>query len=216
MVEEVVRELSDIVEKAPQLDVSAHGQTPLPILPCGPRDATVCIMGRDPGAEEVRCGLPFIGQAGERLWRSVLNVHHPGVEPTWEGMLEMHGKFFLSNTVPFKPVDNKLWSAQVRRECHGTLLRLMLEGWSGREVLTLGREAFLWFSIDQPADIRREFNRFWKRADKYEASLDMNLSGRSIRLHPIPHPSLKNARFRASFAPLLESRLKQLRKDSAV
>lgn len=42
-----------------------------PTLPSGYADARVMIVGRNPGAEELKLGVPFIGRAGQRLDRLI-------------------------------------------------------------------------------------------------------------------------------------------------
>lgn len=38
-----------------------------PTLPAGYMDAQIMIVGRNPGAEELTAGIPFVGRAGKRL-----------------------------------------------------------------------------------------------------------------------------------------------------
>lgn len=196
------------------MDLAVHGPELRPVLPQGPSDAAICLVGRDPGEKEAQCGLPFIGASGRQLRDCLLKVYAPSVVPTEQDRREVGKQFFWFNTVPFKPKDNKVWSQQVRVACHPMLLQLVQAQWEGREVLTLGKEAFFWFSIGQPREIRRHLRNFWNQGEiKYEQTIEVPLAGstRIVRLHPTPHPSPRNARWHQRFPELFERRLIQLR-----
>ena len=61
----------------------------------------------------------------------------------------MGEKFFWANTVPYKPTGNKAWSMKVKKQFQPLMAELLLTTWNGRDLITLGREAFLWFGINQ-------------------------------------------------------------------
>ena len=186
-----------------------------PIIGLGEADAAICFFGRDPGREEVRHGEPFIGSGGQ-IVRGVLYRHLHGDEmPDFEAGLALGRHYFWINTVPYKPVGNKAWSMAVKRRFHPLMRQLLVDNWRGRHIITLGREAFLWFGIDQPRETRQRLQDFWQREDRFTASVDVELrdeqgQARTFTLHPLPHPSPLNQTWFKRFPDLLEARLRQL------
>ena len=192
-----------------------HGRDPLqPLIGLGPADAPVCFVGRDPGAAEVAQWRPFVGGSGQQI-RRVLAAHLFPQAPYDEALgLRAGESFFWMNTVPYKPAGNKAWPLAVRRRFHALLLPLLARHWQGREVVTFGTEAFDWFGLGQGEAVRGALADFWQRADRYEASLEVQLACggglRSFALHPLPHPSPANARWKKLFPGLLQQRLARL------
>lgn len=95
------------------------------------------------------------------------------------------------------------------------MARLLLESWQGRDLITLGREAFFWFGIGQPREVRRRLEDFWRGAERFGAHLEVGLqsaagAARTFRLYPLPHPSPLNRRWFARFPGLLKARLEEL------
>jgi uracil-DNA glycosylase family 4 len=210
MTEDIVSELQRIVRAHRELDADAHGPLLRPVLPCGPRDAAICFVGRDPGAKEAECGLPFVGESGQRLRDCLLETFEPSAVPGEQSRLRVGEKFFWMNTVPFKPKGNKPWTQSVRIACQPMLLQLMQAQWGGRDVVTFGKEAFLWFGIGQSRDTGRMLRAFWNQGGiKYERSIDVPLPAleRTVCLHPVPHPSSANARWKVRFPELFKQRL---------
>lgn len=192
------------------------GQDPLePIFGLGEPSAPIAFFGRDPGREEVRYGQPFVGSGGQ-IVRRVLYQHMHGVPvPDFEAGLEVGRAFFWINTVPYKPIGNKAWSMTVKRRFHPLVRQLLVDCWQGETIITLGREAFFWFGIDQPSDEMRRLEQFWQREDRFSASIDVQLPAgegrmRRFRLYPLPHPSPLNQLWFKRFPALLEQRLVQL------
>lgn len=192
------------------------GKDPLdPIIGLGDPDAPLGFFGRDPGRDEVRYGEPFIGSGGQ-IVRKVLYRHLHGQDmPDFDASCQLGRDFFWINTVPYKPVGNKAWSMKVKKRFHPLMRRLLIESWHGRDIITLGREAFLWFGIDQPQKQRQRLEAFWAREDRFETHLDVELqaddgAARSFTLHPLPHPSPLNQTWFKRFPGLLEQRLKAL------
>lgn len=215
---QLVRELRRLAGTLDELDRAAYeacGRDPLqPIIGLGPRAAPLCIMGRDPGREEVRLAQPFVGEAGQLL-RAGLHAHlHPGVPYTFEAGLAAGDGLFWMNTVPYKPIGNKAWSAGVRARFQPSMARV-LKQWRGTDVLTLGNEAFAWFAVGQCRSVRDELRAFWDLGDaRYRRSVEvvLDLAGeqRGLRLHPLPHPSRANAVWCARFPGLLQERLRAI------
>lgn len=200
------------------IDVAAYrecGRDPLqPVIGLGPADAPLCIMGRDPGRKEVRLAQPFVGGAGQLL-RAGLHAHlHPGEPYTFEAGLAAGAGMFWINTAPYKPLGNKPWSKAVQNRFQPLVARV-LRDWRGQDVLTLGNEAFAWFALGQSTAVRERLQAFWATGDtRYEHSLEVTLElagrQRSLRLHPLPHPSPANAVWCRRFPALLQRRLAAL------
>lgn len=194
----------------------ALGKDPLePIIGLGPPGAAIAFFGRDPGREEVRYGEPFIGSGGQLVRRGLYRHLHDEDMPDFEASRSVADGFFWINTVPYKPVGNRAWSMAVKRRFHPLMRQLLINNWHGRDIVTLGREAFLWFGLEQSREDRQRLEAFWKRDDRFSARCDIELtteqgSTRPFRLHPLPHPSPLNAVWFKRFPALLEARLRQL------
>ena len=194
----------------------AFDKDPLePIIGLGPADAPIAFFGRDPGREEVRLGEPFVGSGGQ-LVRRALYLHLHGREmPDVEAGRALGHTFFWVNTVPYKPLGNRAWSMAVKRRFHPLMQRVLIDNWQGRDIVTLGREAFLWFGMGRSQEERRRLETYWKREDRFTAFVDIELmtergAARAFRLHPLPHPSPRNRTWLSRFPALLEARLQQL------
>ncbi|WP_252106068.1 MULTISPECIES: uracil-DNA glycosylase family protein [unclassified Halomonas] len=199
------------------LDVYARFERdPLePIIGLGKANLRIGFFGRDPGREEVRYQAPFIG-AGGQLVRKALYRHLYGDElPDFEASQAVGEHFFWINTVPYKPVGNKAWSMKVKRHFHDVMNEVLISRWDGQHLITLGREAFLWFGIDRPKAERDRLEAFWKSDERFTNSIDVTLEdargeSRTFTLHPLPHPSPLNQTWYTRFPGLLKKRLEQL------
>ncbi|MFW5828109.1 MAG: uracil-DNA glycosylase family protein, partial [Alkalispirochaeta sp.] len=116
---------------------------------------------------------------------------------------------FWANTVPYKPLGNKAWPVAVKRRFLPFIRELLVVHWQGHDLITLGNQAFQWFGLAEPR-LRPTLREFWLREDRYEASLEVDVAGKSIRLYPLPHPSPLNATWHRRFPALIDSRLQQL------
>lgn len=190
----------------------------VPVLGLGPDYAPLCIFGRDPGRTEVEYQLPFIGRGGQ-LVRAGLHQHTLGLNeaapaPSFDESVAAGANVFWLNTVPYKPVGNKAWPMAAKRRFQPLVAELLLGAWQGRMVIVLGREAFFWFGIGQPAQTGNALRDFWKREDRYTATLTIDYQhgglARSLLLAPLPHPSPANAAWFKRFPDLLAARLEQL------
>lgn len=194
----------------------AFDKDPLaPIIGLGPADAPLAFFGRDPGREEVRYGEPFIGGGGQLVRRALYRHVHGEEMPDFEASRAIADGFFWINTVPYKPLGNRAWSMAVKRRFHPLMRQLLLVRWQGRDIITLGREAFLWFGLEQSREVRQQLEAFWQREDRFTAHFDLELTAengahRTFRLHPLPHPSPRNLTWFKRFPELLEARLQQL------
>tara|TARA_R110002012_G_scaffold11788_3_gene52753 strand:- start:1853 stop:2545 length:693 start_codon:yes stop_codon:yes gene_type:complete len=186
-----------------------------PIIGLGQRNLRIGFFGRDPGRDEVRHGEPFIG-AGGQLVRKALYAHLYGEEmPDFEASKAVGEHFFWINTVPYKPIGNKAWSMKVKRHFHALMNEVLISHWEGRSLITLGREAFLWFGIGRSKDERDRLEAFWKQEDRFESSIEVTLEDNQgeaqvFTLYPLPHPSPLNQTWYSRFPGLLKQRLEQL------
>jgi len=186
-----------------------------PIIGLGRPEARIGFFGRDPGRDEVKHGEPFIGAGGQLVRKAIYRYLHGVDMPDFETSRVLGQSFFWINTVPYKPLGNKAWSMKVKRRFHPLMNTLLIEQWQGRSLITLGREAFLWFGIDQPRAERERIEAFWKREDRFESCIDVRLAtpdgvARDFRIYPLPHPSPLNATWYKRFPGLLAERLAQL------
>jgi uracil-DNA glycosylase len=195
---------------------AAFGKDPLePIIGLGDPQCRIGFFGRDPGRDEVQHGMPFIGTGGQKV-RQALYAHLHGLAlPDFAASVAVGQHFFWANTVPYKPLGNKAWSMPVKKAFQPLMAELLIRHWHGRDLITLGREAFLWFGIQQPKEIGDQLEQFWSRPDRFEACCETQLqladgSRHALRLHPLPHPSPLNATWYQRFSGLLRARLTQL------
>lgn len=187
------------------------GVDPLePILGEGDPLCRVAFFGRDPGREEVRHGVPFVGAGGQKIRRVLSDRLTGDPAPDLEASIAAGRKAFWANTVPYKPVGNKAWSQAVKARFRPLMVDVLVRGWRGRDVVVLGQDAFLWFASGR--DEKRRLTDFWAREDRFEASIEVVLTARdgadaTLRIHPLPHPSPLNATWASRFPGLLEARL---------
>ncbi|MEM8883944.1 MAG: uracil-DNA glycosylase family protein [Planctomycetota bacterium] len=162
------------------------------LLGSGSLASRIGIFGRDPGRTEVFEREPFIGKGGQ-LIREALGDR----------------VVFWANTVPYKPVGNKAWSVKVKRRFLPMIRTFLVEHWQGDQLLTCGNVAFEWFGLADPS-LKPRLKEYWTRPDRYEATLDVELDGKRITLHPLPHPSPLNATWYPKFPALIRARLQSL------
>jgi uracil-DNA glycosylase len=101
-----------------------------------------------------------------------------------------------------------------KRRFHPLMRGLLAEAWRGRTLVTLGREAFLWFGIGQPKDVRERLDDFWADPDRFTGTLRVPVEhGGAVHvftLCPLPHPSPLNQTWFQRFPGLLDARLEAL------
>lgn len=210
----------DLAASTDGIDVEVYaryGKDPLePILGLGDDASRVGFFGRDPGRDEVQHGEPFIGAGGQLVRRALYRRLHDGqAPPDFEASRAIGRDFYWANTVPYKPVGNKAWSTRIKQRFQPPMARLLIEQWRGDSLITLGREAFLWFGLLQPRETRDRLDAYWLSEDRFSNSISTVLSAgdgvqREIRLYPLPHPSPLNATWYGRFPGLLDARLAQL------
>jgi uracil-DNA glycosylase len=189
-----------------------------PILAAGNLAAPLCIFGRDLGKDEVRHAQPQIGAAGKLVRRGLLAAAGRECGPDDPHLEAALQHALLCNTVPFKPPGNKAYSAEVKERFRPYIARLLGDGWLGDRVVTLGTEAFFWFSsYSEP----QAAPRFWAQEHRYEKDFNCVLRWRDAEgvgierrrplvIAPLPHPSPLNRKWLAAFPELLAKRLQDL------
>ncbi|MCW8982574.1 MAG: uracil-DNA glycosylase [Gammaproteobacteria bacterium] len=212
----------ELAKDLPGVDLEVYiaaGKDPLePVIGHGDPAVPVAIFGRDPGRDEVINQMPFIGAGGQKV-RKTLYQHRYGKEmPDFEASVEVGSHYFWANTVPYKPLGNKAWSMKVKKQFQPLVADLLVNSWSGSDIITLGREAFFWFAINLEREVKQQLEQFWQREDRFTSSIEVNLTSvegvtRTVRLHPLPHPSPLNATWYKRFPDLLLARLEQLQRS---
>lgn len=187
-----------------------------PVIGMGDPDTAIAFFGRDPGRDEVQHHMPFIGAGGQKVRGAIHEYLHNKPLPDFETSVAVGKKFFWANTVPYKPTGNKAWSMKVKKQFQPLVADLLINGWNGNAVITLGREAFLWFAINQSREVKQQLEAFWGREDRFETFTEVEvvaLDGkqRMLKLYPLPHPSPLNATWYKRFPDLLKQRLRQLK-----
>jgi len=186
-----------------------------PIIGGGDPNARICFFGRDPGKDEVRWGMPFIGAGGQKVRKGLYKVLYNEEMPDFQASMDVGTFAFWANTVPFKPVGNKAWSMAVQKQCHPQISDVLVHDWFGRDILTLGRNAFFWFGIHQSKQVRTKLKEFWSNELRFEQFIEISIQAqdgttKTVRIHPLPHPSPLNATWYSRFPSLLEGRLRTL------
>ncbi|MEK7487246.1 MAG: uracil-DNA glycosylase family protein [Planctomycetota bacterium] len=184
------------------------GKDPLiPILFAGNPAQKICFFARDLGKDEVVAGQPLYGAAGRLVRNGVFKaIYHedPKTPTDLEKILE---SILFTNTVPYKPLGNKAYSQKIKERFRPFLLDFFINYFQGNIIISLGTEAFKWFS-----PFSKEIEDFWKKDNRYEEeipiTLKLNQQQKVIFLRPLPHPSPLNQTWYDKFPGLLEKRLK--------
>jgi uracil-DNA glycosylase len=209
---ELAKDLDNI-----DIDVyETYNRDPLdPVIGEGNPDSPLAFFGRDPGRDEVQHHMPFIGAGGQKVRGPLYEHLHGKPLPDFEASIEVGKHFFWANTCPYKPVGNKAWSMKVKKQFQPLVADLLIHEWHGEHMITLGREAFLWFAINQDKSVKQQLEAFWAQDDRFTSSTRVSVcapdgSCRDINLYPLPHPSPLNATWYKRFPDLLRQRLKDL------
>ncbi len=204
------------LENLDQAVYARYSKDPLePIIGLGPALARIGFFGRDPGRDEVRHGVPFIGAGGQKVRAALYRHLYREEMPNFDASVAVGKLFFWANTVAYKPLGNKPWPMRVQKHFQPLMTEVLLRHWEGRDVITLGRGAFFWFGINQSRERRAALDEFWSSDERFGAVIEIPLAladgtTRTFRLHPLPHPSPLNATWYAKFPELLRVRLNQL------
>ncbi|MEL6496367.1 MAG: uracil-DNA glycosylase family protein [Cyanobacteria bacterium J06623_7] len=188
-----------------------------PILYAGNLASPLCFFGRDLGKDEVHARQPLIGASGTMVRQGFYYAVHNDKAPTRTALdATTIERVLLTNTVPYKPPGNKAYLMKVKKRFRPFLEQMFVLHWSGKQIITLGTEAFKWFA---PYGNKGEVNEFYSRSDRFEAQLTINISTtdnagmsqtKAITLLPLPHPSPLNQKYYAAFPKMLQQRLSQV------
>ncbi|NOR52354.1 MAG: uracil-DNA glycosylase [Gammaproteobacteria bacterium] len=210
------RELAEALEGVDREVYLGADKDPLePVIGHGDAAVPIAIFGRDPGRDEVIQQMPFIGAGGQKVRKSLYQHRYGKEMPDFEASIEVGSHYFWANTVPFKPIGNKAWSMKVKKQFQPLVADLLVNSWSGSDIISLGRDAFFWFAINQEREVKQRLEQFWQRDDRFTTALEVEITSvegvsRTVRLHPLPHPSPLNATWYKRFPDLLLGRLDQL------
>ncbi|TVQ46405.1 MAG: uracil-DNA glycosylase [Gloeocapsa sp. DLM2.Bin57] len=186
-----------------------------PILSKGNLNSSICFLGRDLGKDEVLANQPLYGASGTLVRQGLYQAIYGHAAANKQELEIVCQRVLLTNTVPYKPPGNKAYTQKVKERFRPFLERLLLLYWQGNQIITLGNEAFKWFS---PYGKPGEINQFFSQSDRYQQQLKIYLTAtdeegrkqqRQITLLPLPHPSPLNQRYYAQFPRLLQERLNQ-------
>ncbi|MEA5511121.1 uracil-DNA glycosylase family protein [Crocosphaera sp. UHCC 0190] len=194
----------------------AAGKNPADaILYAGNLKSQICFFGRDLGRDEVHAGQPLIGAAGTLVRKGFYWAMNKETPTNLADLQTVCDRVLLTNTVPYKPPGNKAYSTEVKERFRPFVAQLLVLYWQGTQIITLGTEAFKWFT---PYTTKAEMDNFWQRSDRYEAKLPITLQGsddqgkscqRQVYLLPLPHPSPLNQRYYRKFPQMLQQRLNE-------
>lgn len=187
-----------------------------PVLFAGNLESKICIFARDLGRDEVHARQPLYGAAGRLVRNGIYQTIHGEIPTDNEQRADILKHVMLTNTVPYKPAGNKAYSAGVKKRFRPFLERLLVFHWEGDTIITLGTQAFKWFS---PYGERGEVNSFFKDQEKYVETIEVTLKAKDsegvehtkkITLAALPHPSPLNQKYYKLFPQMLLDRLEQL------
>lgn len=195
---------------------SANLEPTYPVLYAGNLQSPLCFFGRDLGKDEVHARQPLIGAAGKLVRQGFFQAVHQRKTNSQQDLLSVCDRILLTNTVPYKPPGNKAYSTQVKKRFRPFVEKLLVFHWQGQQIITLGTEAFKWFT---PYGGKGEVTKFWQQSDRYETKLVVNLTAtddlgmehqKPVTLLPLPHPSPLNQTYYAKFPQMLQQRLTQV------
>ncbi|MEM8723305.1 MAG: uracil-DNA glycosylase family protein [Cyanobacteria bacterium P01_G01_bin.39] len=196
---------------------SADIEPTKPILYAGNLQSPLCFFGRDLGKDEVHARQPLIGASGTMVRQGFYYAVHKQKAPTRQDLdSTIIERVLLTNTVPYKPPGNKAYLMKVKNRFRPFLEQLFVLHWQGDQVITLGTEAFKWFS---PYAAKGELDSFYRSSDRFEQQLTVHISAtdssgmsqtKALTLLPLPHPSPLNQKYYAAFPKMLQTRLAQV------
>ena len=197
---------------------SANLEPTKPVLYAGNLQSPLCFFGRDLGKDEVHARQPLIGASGTVVRQGFYYSIHQQKAPSREVLdTTVIERVLLTNTVPYKPPGNKAYLVKVKKRFRPFIEKLFVFHWQGNQVITLGTEAFKWFSPYAPKGDLDSFYR--QKSSCFEKTISVNLSAtddlgmthqRLITLLPLPHPSPLNQTYHAIFPEMLQKRLAQV------
>jgi uracil-DNA glycosylase len=196
---------------------SAKKDPTKPILYFGNLKSNICFFGRDLGRDEVIAGQPLIGASGVLVRQGFYQAIYGENTEDKEKLQSIKDRLILTNTVPYKPPENKAYGVKVKNRFRPFMEQFFVLYWQGNQVITLGTEAFKWF---QNYSTKEEFNTFWEQGDRrYQKSLQITLTAtdeegkihkKPLSIFPLPHPSPLNQKYYTRFPAMLKYTLSQI------
>lgn len=195
---------------------SAKKEPTKPILYFGNLKSNICFFGRDLGRDEVIAGQPLIGAAGTLVRQGFYSAIHKKTTTNKAELESIKDRLILTNTVPYKPPENKAYTMKVKNRFRPYIEQLLVIYWEGKQIITLGTEAFKWF---QSYSNKEEFDNFWARKDRYSAKFNLTLTAldsegkthkKQVTIYPLPHPSPLNQKYYNLFPSMFQHTLSQL------
>lgn len=192
---------------------SARKEPTQPILYAGNLKSNICFFGRDLGRDEVYAEQPLIGAAGTLVREGFYWAMYRQKAKAKKDLQTICDRVLLTNTVPYKPPGNKAYSPEVKERFRPFLERLLVIHWQGNQIITLGTEAFKWFT---PYGAKGELTKFFQQSDRYSSKVQVILRAKDEQgmeyqkealLLPLPHPSPLNQQYYAKFPQMLQQRL---------
>ena len=221
-IEELIKQIQAEAEREEfPIDIpiykSAQNNPYQPILYFGNLQSNICFFGRDLGRDEVIAGQPLIGAAGKLVRQGFYRAIYREETEDQNKLESIKERLILTNTVPYKPPGNKAYTQKVKQRFRPFIEQLLVNHWQGTQIITLGTEAFKWFT---EYSSKEEFNNFWSQGDaRYERSLNVKLTTnhkygnkgeKQVTLYPLPHPSPLNQRYYYKFPGMLQSTISRL------
>lgn len=221
-IEELINQIQKEAEKEEfPLDIpvykSVNKEPKKPILYYGNLKSNLCFFARDLGRDEVIAGQPLIGASGTLVRQGFYKIIYGKNAENKEQLESIKNRLILTNTVPYKPPENKPYGVKVKKRFRPFIEKFLVFYWQGNQIITLGTEAFKWF---QDYATKEEFNTFWAQGDRrYQKSLNITLTAvdeegnihkKPISLFPLPHPSPLNQKYYNRFPAMLQYTLSQI------
>lgn len=130
--------------------------------------ADIVFVGEAPGAQEIINGRPFIGPAGELLWKTTLDAGLPNKAPR-----------FVTNALSCRPPAKKPIKQQAIKACHGRLVDEVF-AYPRKLIIALGNTAIRSLMMDKDLKITQIRGRMFK----VQAP-----NGTEVPVIPILHPA---------------------------
>jgi uracil-DNA glycosylase len=185
-----------------------------PVLFYGDLKSPLCFFARDLGKDEVKAKQPLYGAAGTLVRKGVYEMLFDKAGSGAQELQKAADRVLLTNTVPYKPVGNKAYTASVKKRFRPFLEHLLVNHWQGTHIISLGTEAFEWFT---PYTSKSAVEAFFARADRYSSELPIILTcaitktQKNVLLAPLPHPSPLNQQYYEKFPEMLKTRLAKIK-----
>ncbi|MGI0483459.1 uracil-DNA glycosylase family protein [Geminocystis sp. CENA526] len=223
---QTIEKLIDDIQKEAQkkefpLDIpvyeSVEKEPTKPILYFGNLKSNICFFGRDLGRDEVIAGQPLIGASGTIVRKIFYETIYGEETENKEKLQRIKDRLILTNTVPYKPPENKAYGIRVKNRFRPFLEQFFVFHWQGNQIITLGTEAFKWF---EHYSTKEEFNAFWEQGDRrYQKHIQITLTAtdetgeihqKPMTIFPLPHPSPLNQKYYNLFPAMLRYTLSQI------